>query len=150
MALLFGGVDKVGGEAKPSLYHADPSGTFIRYHAKAIGERAAPRPEHGSPLLAPLTTTTPVPPHLLTPSLLCTQPHQQGSGSEGAQTALQEGYNKDMTFEEAETLALQTLKQVMEEQISPGNVEVAAVKVDKPFHLYTKEEIDAILGRLSA
>ena len=73
-----------------------------------------------------------------------------GSGSEGAQTALQEGYNKDMSFAEAETLALQTLKQVMEEQITSGNVEVAAVKVDKPYHLYSKEETDAILGRLTA
>jgi len=109
VALLFGGVDKVGKDYKPALYHADPSGTFIRYSAKAIG-----------------------------------------SGSEGAQTALQEGYNKSMSFEEAEKLALQTLKQVMEEQISSTNVELAAVKVDKPYHLYSKEELQAILSRLPA
>eukprot|EP01121_Diplochlamys_sp_Union-15-3_P010205 TRINITY_DN2845_c0_g4_i1.p1 TRINITY_DN2845_c0_g4~~TRINITY_DN2845_c0_g4_i1.p1 ORF type:complete len:253 (+),score=53.41 TRINITY_DN2845_c0_g4_i1:121-879(+) len=34
VALLLGGVDKVEG---PCLYHADPSGTFLRFRAKAIG-----------------------------------------------------------------------------------------------------------------
>jgi len=40
-----------------------------------------------------------------------------GSGSEGAQTALQEHYKDDMSLAEAEVLALQTLKQVMEEKV---------------------------------
>jgi 20S proteasome subunit alpha 5 len=35
-----------------------------------------------------------------------------GSGSEGAATALQEGWRKDLTLAEAEVLALGTLKQV--------------------------------------
>lgn len=34
VALLIAGVDKDGG---PQLYHAEPSGTFYRYDAKAIG-----------------------------------------------------------------------------------------------------------------
>eukprot|EP00730_Choanoeca_flexa_P013125 TRINITY_DN4987_c0_g1_i1.p1 TRINITY_DN4987_c0_g1~~TRINITY_DN4987_c0_g1_i1.p1 ORF type:complete len:249 (+),score=75.40 TRINITY_DN4987_c0_g1_i1:214-960(+) len=109
VALLFGGVDDEGPEKKPVLYHCDPSGTYIRYDAKAIG-----------------------------------------SGSEGAQSALQEGYNKSMSFEEAETLALQTLKQVMEEAISAKNIEVASVKVGQGFHIYNKEEVDAVLEKLSA
>lgn len=33
MALLIGGIDHKG----PQLFHADPSGTFIQYDAKAIG-----------------------------------------------------------------------------------------------------------------
>jgi len=33
VALLIGGVDDNG----PSLYHTDPSGTFVQYEAKAIG-----------------------------------------------------------------------------------------------------------------
>jgi 20S proteasome subunit alpha 5 len=33
VALLIAGIDENG----PSLYHADPSGTYIRYEAKAIG-----------------------------------------------------------------------------------------------------------------
>lgn len=45
-------------ETGPNLYHTDPSGTFVRYEAKAIG-----------------------------------------SGSEGAQTSLQENYRKDMTLQ---------------------------------------------------
>lgn len=57
-------------------YHTDPSGTFVKYDAKAIG-----------------------------------------SGSEGAQTALQENFRKDLTLKEAEVLALTTLKQVMEEKV---------------------------------
>jgi 20S proteasome subunit alpha 5 len=45
-----------------------------------------------------------------------------GSGSEGAQTTLQEDYKPDLTFKEAEILALSTLKQVMEEKASPSPV----------------------------
>lgn len=40
-----------------------------------------------------------------------------GSGSEGAQSTLQEGFRKDLTLKEAEVLALSTLKQVMEEKV---------------------------------
>jgi 20S proteasome subunit alpha 5 len=43
-----------------------------------------------------------------------------GSGSEGAQTALQEHYKDDITLAEAEVLALTTLKQVMEEKVKGG------------------------------
>ena len=41
-----------------------------------------------------------------------------GSGCEGAETTLQEDYKDDLSFEEAEILALSTLKQVMEEKVS--------------------------------
>lgn len=34
VALLIAGIDENG----PSLYHCDPSGTFIRYEAKAVGQ----------------------------------------------------------------------------------------------------------------
>ena len=40
-----------------------------------------------------------------------------GSGSEGANTALQEEYKPELSLEEAETLVLKTLKQVMEEKV---------------------------------
>ena len=40
-----------------------------------------------------------------------------GSGSEGAQSSLQEHFKPDMTIKEAEVLALSTLKQVMEEKV---------------------------------
>merc|ERR1719409_110303 len=74
VALLLAGYDGLDG---PQLFFSDPSGTFVRYKAKAIG-----------------------------------------AGSEGAQSNLEESYAETMTLEEAEELALSTLKQVMEEKIS--------------------------------
>ena len=149
--------------SRPSLlhthvcrYHTDPSGTYVRCQAKAIG-----------------------------------------SGSEGAQSALQEHFRKDMTLAEAEVLALTTLKQVMEEKVGPvaykgdqaaesgcfkrgmarrstawdvwvrpqqnlqsvaqctppallqitsTNVDIA--KVAPKFHLYTQAEVEGVMGRL--
>ncbi len=98
------GVDEHG----PRLYQTDPSGTFSRYDAKAIG-----------------------------------------SGSEGAQTNLQDQYNKSMTMAEAQLLALSTLKQVMEEKISSSNVEIAVVTAaEKQFRLLSVAELDAIVAQL--
>eukprot|EP00043_Microstomoeca_roanoka_P020712 m.253767 g.253767 ORF g.253767 m.253767 type:complete len:257 (-) comp17387_c0_seq1:229-999(-) len=108
VALLFAGVDKNGSEYKPQLFHADPSGTFVSYLAKAIG-----------------------------------------SGSEGAQTALQESYDKAMSLEEAKTLALTTLKQVMEEQITAKNIEVATVTPTEGFKMFNHEELEAALATLT-
>jgi 20S proteasome subunit alpha 5 len=114
----------------PVLYHTDPSGTYSRYDAKAIG-----------------------------------------SASEGAQTALQEAYKKDMTLAQAEVLAVATLKQVMEEKISDTNISVSSVTLplaDEPeplkfachyvpgpnrqpvFHIYTTAEVKAVMDRLTA
>lgn len=104
VALLVAGVGHDG----PRLYHADPSGTFVRWRAKAIG-----------------------------------------AGSEGAQTALQEAYAQAMTLEEAETLALRTLKQVMEEKLDVTNVEVAAINsAEGKFHIYTHDQLKTCISRL--
>lgn len=69
-----------------------------------------------------------------------------GSGSEGAQTALQEGYRKDMTLKEAEILALTTLKQVMEEKVTPTNVDIATVAPH--YRLYKPSEVEEVISRL--
>ncbi|KAL0908438.1 hypothetical protein M5K25_022933 [Dendrobium thyrsiflorum] len=66
-----------------------------------------------------------------------------GSGSEGADSSLQEQYNKasyivDMALQEAETVALSILKQVMEEKVTPNNVDIA--KVAPTYHLYSPSE----------
>lgn len=104
VALLIAGVDEDG----PSLYHTDPSGTYVKWKAKAIG-----------------------------------------AGSEGAQTALQEAYSKSMTLEEAETLALRTLKQVMEEKLDGTNVELASITADKKqFKVYSADELKTCIARL--
>ncbi|XP_064936191.1 proteasome subunit alpha type-5-B-like isoform X1 [Musa acuminata AAA Group] len=55
-----------------------------------------------------------------------------GSGSEGADSCLQEQYNKDLTLQLAETTALSILKQVMEEKVTPNNVDVVKVA---PFYI---------------
>lgn len=69
-----------------------------------------------------------------------------GSGSEGAQTALQDGWREDLTLAEAEVLALSTLKQVMEEKVTPTNVDIAAVA--PVWRLYTPDEVKAVIERL--
>jgi len=71
-----------------------------------------------------------------------------GAGSEGAQSNLSESYNENMTLEEAEDLALSTLKQVMEEKISTENIELARVVPDKGFKIATLEEVGVALERL--
>lgn len=104
VALLLAGYDELNG---CQLYFSDPSGTYVRYKAKAIG-----------------------------------------AGSEGAQSTLTESYSENMTLEEAEVLALNTLKQVMEEKINMDNVEMARVTPDKGFHVATREEVGEVLQRL--
>ncbi|GFQ07172.1 proteasome subunit alpha type-5 [Phtheirospermum japonicum] len=69
-----------------------------------------------------------------------------GSGSEGADSSLQEQFNKDLTLKEAETIALSILKQVMEEKVTPNNVDIA--KVSPTYHLYSHSEVEAVIGRL--
>ncbi|KAK7848724.1 proteasome subunit alpha type-5 [Quercus suber] len=69
-----------------------------------------------------------------------------GSGSEGADSSLQEQYNKDITLQEAETIALSILRQVMEEKVTPNNVDIA--KVAPNYHLYTPAEVEAVIARL--
>ena len=104
VALLIAGTDDLEG---PVLYHTDPSGTFVRFSAKAIG-----------------------------------------SGSEGAQTALQDAYHSALTMAEAQTLALTVLKQVMEEKVNSTNVEMAIVTKKDGFRYMTKEELETIIESL--
>jgi len=96
-----------------------------------------------------------------------------GAGAEGAQTALQEQYHKNLTLQEGETMAVTILKQVMEEKLDATNVEVAAVKLPPPppslgapvtaachyvpgyatnkpqFTPYKKAELEAVLARVT-
>lgn len=72
-----------------------------------------------------------------------------GAGSEGAQATLQEKYREDLTLREAEDLALDILRQVMEDKLSSINVEVAAVTAAQGFHLYRADELDEVIRRLA-
>jgi len=104
VALLLAGMAHDG----PALYHMDPSGTYVRFDAKAIG-----------------------------------------SASEGAQSALQDEYNKSMTLVEAETLAMKTLKAVMEEKLTSTNVEIAAVSAStRKFKVYDTEALETVINRI--
>jgi 20S proteasome subunit alpha 5 len=74
-----------------------------------------------------------------------------GSAQEGSTILLQEQYKADMSLEEAETLALTVLRQVMEEKLSSVNIEVAVVKAStKKFTAYSTEELEAVIKRLPA
>lgn len=68
-----------------------------------------------------------------------------GSGSEGAQQALQEKYHKSMSLKDAIKESLVILKQVMEEKLSADNVEVATITKDKGFHMFTKSEVEKVI-----
>lgn len=104
IALLIAGWD--ADTNSPVLFHTDPSGTFARYEAKAIG-----------------------------------------AGSEGANSELLEAYAADMTFEQAETLAIKILKTVMEENLNATNVEIASV-TKNGFYSYGCDEINALIERI--
>jgi len=105
VALLIAGVDEKG----PQLWQTDPSGTYTRYDAKAIG-----------------------------------------AGSEGAQSALKDQYHKSMKLNEAMKVALEVLKQVMEEKISASNVELAVVETSTgKFRVCKKQEVQAVINELS-
>ncbi|KAG0233813.1 proteasome component pup2 [Actinomortierella wolfii] len=71
-----------------------------------------------------------------------------GSGSEGAETELQEEYHSSMTLVEAETLALKVLKQVMEEKLNSTNVQLASVTKEHGFKIYTPESLQVVVDRL--
>merc|ERR1711934_537026 len=104
VALLLAGMASDG----PALFHMDPSGTYVRFEAKAIG-----------------------------------------SASEGAQSALQDEYNKSLSLEEAETLAMKVLKQVMEEKLTASNVEIAAVSAETgKFRVYETDALEAVINRI--
>jgi len=53
-----------------------------------------------------------------------------GSGGETAMTSIKESYHSGMSLVEAEKLALQTLKSVMEEKIAKDNIELAVVTIN--------------------
>jgi 20S proteasome subunit alpha 5 len=107
VALLLAGCDERG----PALYTTDPSGTYTRWLAKAIG-----------------------------------------AGGESAQVVLEERYRRDLSLAEAEAIALQVLRQVMEEKLGAKNIEMARVVPDGKsgrFELYSMERLKACIESMS-
>ncbi|KXN71684.1 proteasome subunit alpha, partial [Conidiobolus coronatus NRRL 28638] len=71
-----------------------------------------------------------------------------GSGSEGAQTELQDQYHQSMTLDEAAKLALKVLKQVMEEKLNSTNVQLATVTKENGFKITSDEDLKAYIDQL--
>ena len=71
-----------------------------------------------------------------------------GSGGEGAQSNLQEMYSETLSLEDAEVLALSTLKQVMEDKLDEDNVDLASVTKDG-FKIYDSAALQAIVDRVA-
>ena len=74
-----------------------------------------------------------------------------GAAAESATTTLIEKYRGDLTYGEAETIALTILRQGMQEKMVGNNIEVACVmKSDGKFRLYTQSEVEAAVAMLPA
>ncbi|XP_065828967.1 proteasome subunit alpha type-5-like [Oscarella lobularis] len=71
-----------------------------------------------------------------------------GSGSEGAQSTLEEIYDQNASLEDASKAALKILKQVMEEKLTSGNVEMATLKPEQKYHFWTKDELEDLIKKL--
>merc|ERR1711997_655992 len=72
-----------------------------------------------------------------------------GAGGESAMSVLQDRYAKSMTLREAEDLAAEILKQVMEQKINKENCEIALLSSKtKKFEKYTKEQIKTVVSRI--
>ena len=71
-----------------------------------------------------------------------------GVGQEGAQSELQENYNDNLTLEQAENLALNTLKQVMEEKIESENVQIATVTPADGFKIHSSGYVQEVMKRI--
>ena len=71
-----------------------------------------------------------------------------GVGQEGAQSELQENYNDNLTLEQAENLALNSLKQVMEEKIESENVQIATVTPADGFKIHSSGYVQEVMKRI--
>eukprot|EP01126_Amoeba_proteus_P028561 TRINITY_DN2816_c0_g1_i4.p1 TRINITY_DN2816_c0_g1~~TRINITY_DN2816_c0_g1_i4.p1 ORF type:complete len:173 (+),score=38.17 TRINITY_DN2816_c0_g1_i4:293-811(+) len=72
-----------------------------------------------------------------------------GAGSEGAQQHLEKEFYDSLSLVEAKILALQVLKQVMEEKLESHNIEIGVVSVDdKLFKHLTIDEIEELITEL--
>lgn len=54
-----------------------------------------------------------------------------------------------MTLDEATTSALTILKQVMEEKLNSSNVEVMSMTPKNLFHMFTKEQVEEVISKLT-
>jgi len=122
----------------PHRYNAEPSGTFVRYDAMAIGAgsegaQSALRAEYHSVRASPGRMP------LSTPTLIWRSPASLFFRLPWLRL-------QSMTLEQAEKLALKVLKEVMEEKLTATNVQVASVTKERGYRLHTKEELEAAVA----
>lgn len=91
------------------------------------------------------------------PSLFCCDPSGSvvkygavaiGSAREGATQQLEQNYQPDMSLEDAKSLALLVLRQVMEDSLTSKNVEISVI--EKTIRPLTDQEIQDIIDKLPA
>jgi 20S proteasome subunit alpha 5 len=71
-----------------------------------------------------------------------------GAGGESAMSVLQDRYAKSMTLREAEDLAIEILKQVMEAKIEAKNVELSVIDAKNgQYHIYNEDDLKDIIAR---
>lgn len=71
-----------------------------------------------------------------------------GSAHEAATQLLQDHFEENLSLEDAQKLALLVLRQVMEDKMTPANVELAYIEDSKPCCHCTSEQIAAIVDKL--
>ena len=73
-----------------------------------------------------------------------------GTGEASAREYLTENYKMDMSFEELINLALNALKDSIDEDATKENIRLAYIKgVDRQFHMCNKDEIEEFLAKLT-
>lgn len=177
VALLVAGCDD---DLGPQLYHAEPSGTFYRYDAKAIGSgsegaQAELQNEYHKVgdssyifcdlhiyVCGSIYTHNTILKHISTHVLyiykyiyiyITYHIHIHTSPLDFILfvTFLPSlTPPQSLTLSDAETLVLKTLKQVMEEKLDSKNVQLASVTKEKGFRIYADDEMAAIVERLPA
>ena len=72
-----------------------------------------------------------------------------GAGAEGAEQLLRDTFKNGLTLEEAENLAVSTLRQVIQEKLNENNIEIACARVSSGlFEIYNTEQRQRIVARL--
>lgn len=72
-----------------------------------------------------------------------------GGGAEGAEQLLRDTYKDGLSLQEAEDLALSTLRQVIQEKLNENNIEVACARTSTGnFEIYNAKQRQAIVARL--
>ncbi|MFX1566760.1 MAG: archaeal proteasome endopeptidase complex subunit alpha [Promethearchaeota archaeon] len=73
-----------------------------------------------------------------------------GTGEASAREYLTEHYKEDMTFEELINMALNSLKESIDEDVTKENVRLAYIKGEtKEFHMCNKQEVEEFLAKLT-